>query len=198
MPGTRRTLIFTDASLRNHQGPARRSHQTGFTYLLALILIALFGLGLGAAGMVWKTDQQRTREAELLFIGNQYRQAIQSYYEFDKNAPRLPRSVENLLQDDRGLTTVRHLRRAWLDPFTGQPFVLIPSGEGEGFGGVTSASTQAPLKKKGFDPRDSNFSEAATYAEWRFVYTPAAVDTTEAKPANNAAIIRATLPPLTQ
>lgn len=196
MPGAQPTLISSTPV--NRFQTTQKRYQAGFTYLLALILIALFGLGLGAAGMVWKTDQQRSREAELLFIGSQYRQAIQSYFEFDKNTPRLPGSVADLLLDDRAPGTVRHLRRAWSDPFTGQPFTLIPSGEGEGFGGVASASTQAPLKKKGFEPRDSKFSEAATYAEWRFVYTPAAVDTTEAKPADTSAELRATLPPLTQ
>lgn len=180
--------------------PLRRS-QSGFTYLLALILVALFGLGLGAAGTVWKTDMQRAREAELLFIGSQYRQAIQSYYEHDKSAPRLPRSVADLLLDDRAPTTVRHLRRAWPDPFTGQPFTLIPSGEGQGFGGVSSPSSDAPLKKKGFEPRDSKFAEAASYAEWRFVYTPAATatNTTEVpKPTADAAAQSAAEQPFTQ
>lgn len=152
-----------------------RSTQAGFTYLLALALVALVGFGLVRAGTVWKTDMQRTRENQLLFIGNQYRQAIQSYYERNPAAPRLPESVSDLLQDNREATIVRHLRRAWPDPFTGQPFELIPAEEGPGFTGVASAATLAPLKKAGFDARDQDFEKASRIADWQFVFRPAAL-----------------------
>ena len=148
------------------------TRQSGFTYLFVLMLIVLIGMGLAAAGTLWRTDAQRTREVELLFIGNQYRQAIQSYYELDKNAPRLPQSIDDLLEDNRQLNVVRHLRRAWRDPFTGDAFQLIAAPDGVGFSGVASRSTLAPLKRAGFDPHDEAFAEAATHAEWRFVFTP--------------------------
>jgi len=150
------------------------ARQSGFTYLFVLMLIALIGMGLAAAGTLWRTDAQRAREVELLFIGNQYRQAIQSYYELDKNAPRLPQSIDELLEDKRQPDIVRHLRRAWRDPFTGDAFELVPAPNGAGFSGVASRSTLAPLKKAGFDPRDEAFAEAASYAEWHFVFTPPA------------------------
>ena len=147
------------------------TRQSGFTYLFVLMLVAFLGLGLAAAGQVWHTEAQRAREADLLFIGNQYRRAIQSYYEFDKNAPRLPQHIEDLLEDNRQ-PEVRHLRRAWRDPFTGDAFELIPAPGGTGFIGVASRSTATPFKKAGFDPRDSAFADAATYAEWHFVFVP--------------------------
>jgi len=150
------------------------TRQSGFTYLFVLMLIVLIGMGLAAAGTLWRTDAQRTREVELLFIGNQYRQAIQSYYELDKNAPRLPKSIDDLLEDKRQPDVVRHLRRAWRDPITGGAFQLIAAPDGVGFSGVASRSTATPLKMAGFDPRDAAFAKAATYAEWQFVFTPSA------------------------
>jgi type II secretory pathway pseudopilin PulG len=154
------------------------TRQSGFTYLFVLILIALIGLGLGAAGTLWRTDAQRAREADLLFIGNQYRQAIQSFYELNANAPRLPRSIDELLEDKRQPESsqpvpVRHLRRAWRDPITGDEFVAILAPDGTGLSGVASRSTAAPFKQSGFDPRDAAFNGTASYAEWHFVFTPA-------------------------
>ena len=158
--------------------PAR---QSGFTYLFVLMLVAFFGLGLAAAGQVWHTEAQRARESDLLFISNQYRRAVQSYYELDKNAPRLPQRIEDLLQDDRK-PEVRHLRRAWRDPFTGDAFELIPAPGGSGFIGVASRSTATPFKKAGFDLRDSAFADASTYAEWHFVFVPPVLPALSARP----------------
>lgn len=166
------------------------TRQSGFTYLFVLMLIALIGMGLAAAGTFWRTDAQRAREAELLFIGNQYRQAIQSYYELDKNAPRLPRSIDDLLEDKRQPNVVRHLRRAWRDPITGGAFELIPAPDGAGFSGVASRSTATPLKKAGFDPRDEAFARATTYAEWHFVFIPLAPSTQPIPPAPSTQPVR--------
>jgi type II secretory pathway pseudopilin PulG len=148
--------------------------QSGFTYLFVLILIALIGAGLGAAGTLWRTNAQRAREVELLFIGNQYRQAIQSYYELDRSAPRFPPSIDDLLEDPRQPVPVRHLRRAWRDPLTGETFDLITAPDGGGISGVASRSTAKPLKQSRFDPQDEAFADAASYTEWQFVFTPAA------------------------
>ena len=58
--------------------PAR---QAAFTYLAVLLLVALLGMGLAAAATLVATAAQREQELELLFVGNQYRQAIGSYFE---------------------------------------------------------------------------------------------------------------------
>ena len=96
------------------------------------MLIALIGMGLAAAGTLWSTDVKRAREVELLFIGDQYRQAIRSYYELEPNQPRLPQSIDDLLEDHRRPTIVRHLRRAYRDPFTGEAFALIRAPNSQG------------------------------------------------------------------
>lgn len=155
--------------------PSGNAAQSGFTYLYVLMLIALIGMGLAAAGTLWRTDSQRVREADLLFIGDQYRQAIRSYYELDPGQPRLPQTLDDLTGDNRRPTPVRHLRRAYRDPMTRGEFVLIRAPETQGILGVHSAASAAPLKTVGFAAENETFANAARYSEWRFVFTlPAA------------------------
>ncbi|MBU2642055.1 MAG: type II secretion system GspH family protein [Gammaproteobacteria bacterium] len=155
--------------------PTGKSAQSGFTYLFVLMLIALIGMGLAAAGTLWRTDAQRAREAELLFMGDQYRQAIRSFYERpDQQTPRLPQSLDELLEDRRGVTVVRHLRRAYRDPFSGKAFALIQTPDGRGITGVHSQSTRHPFKIGGFSTQDAAFAEAKTIADWQFVFIPPA------------------------
>lgn len=157
--------------------PTGKSAQSGFTYLFVLMLIALIGMGLVAAGTLWSTDVKRAREAELLFIGDQYRQAIRSYYELEPNQPRLPQSIDDLLEDHRGPTLARHLRRAYRDPFTGERFALIRVPASQGITGVHSQSSGHPFKVSGFSGEDKAFAEAVTYADWQFVFVPPAPTT---------------------
>jgi type II secretory pathway pseudopilin PulG len=152
--------------------PTGKSAQSGFTYLFVLMLIALIGMGLAAAGTLWSTDVKRAREAELLFIGDQYRQAIRSYYELEPNQPRLPQTIDDLLEDRRGPSIVRHLRRAYPDPFTGEAFALIPAPGGRGIAGIHSESTGHPFKVSGFSAQDEAFAKAVTYADWQFIFSP--------------------------
>lgn len=152
--------------------PTGKHCQSGFTYLLMLMLIALVGMGLAAAGTLWSTESQRVREADLLFIGDQYRQAIRSYYSLDPAQPRLPQSIDELLQDPRRPDIVRHLRKAWRDPLTGGELALVRSSDGRGIVGVHSRSTRHPFKIAGFLPEDEAFSDADSHADWQFVFVP--------------------------
>lgn len=165
--------------------PTGKAAQSGFTYLFVLMLIALIGMGLAAAGTLWRTDAQRAREAELLFIGDQYRRAIRSYYELDPVQPRLPESVDDLLQDDRRPNIVRHLRRPWRDPLTGGDLALIRAPDGAGIVGVHSRATARPFKRAGFPTQDEAFAKADHYADWHFVFVP---------PATQAAGVASTPP----
>jgi type II secretory pathway pseudopilin PulG len=162
--------------------------QSGFTYLYVLLLIALIGMGLAATGTLWRTDAQRAREAELLFVGDQYRQAIRSYYQLDAAQPRLPLRIDDLLADNRRPDPVRHLRRAYPDPISGEPFVLIPAAKGPGIVGVHSPSTQRPFKRAGFALENESFAEATRYSEWRFVFVAPAVQTPQAVPLPSGAV----------
>ena len=149
--------------------PTGKSAQSGFTYLLVLMLIALIGMGLAAAGTLWRTESQRGHEADLLFVGDQYRQAIRSYYELDPVQPRLPQTIDDLLEDNRRPNIVRHLRRAYRDPLTGGEFALIRDPETKGIVGVYSPAPGQPFKIEGFSVKDEAFKNAKSYTEWRFV-----------------------------
>lgn len=152
--------------------PLRRTER-GFTYLALLFTVAMAGIALAAAGVIWSTERQREREKELLFVGNQFRQAIRMYYEYSPGTiKQYPRSLNDLLQDNRYLRTERRLRRVYADPITGQTdWGLVPA-PGGGIMGVFSLSNDRPMKTAGFALRDSGFEGASKYADWQFVYTP--------------------------
>lgn len=147
--------------------------QRGIAYLGVLMLVAALGLGMTQATRVWKTVQQRDREAQLLFVGDQFRAAIASYYNA-AGGSRYPESLEALLEDRRALPTVRHLRRLYADPLTGSTtWGLVKSPDG-GIMGVFSEAPGRPLKRQGFPTRYDTFEDSGAYSEWRFVYLPPA------------------------
>jgi type II secretory pathway pseudopilin PulG len=152
------------------------STQRGFTYLGLLFAVALAGIALAATGVVWSTERQRQREQELLFIGQQFREAIASYYERSPGmVKRYPAKLDDLLKDSRFLTVRRHLRQIYPDPMTGQrEWRLIAAPEG-GIMGVHSLSTTASIKRAGFPVALADLEGKASYAEWRFIYRPALV-----------------------
>lgn len=145
-----------------------RRPQTGYTYLLLLFAVAAMGLVTASAAQMWSTLARREKEQELLFIGNQYREALRRYYEAIPDAPqRHPAKLEELLQDPRFPGVRRHLRRIYADPMTGQAdWVLLR--QGERIVGVRSRAEGHPLKQAGFEPRDHELAGAISYADWRF------------------------------
>jgi type II secretory pathway pseudopilin PulG len=146
----------------------------GFTYLTVMFVIAILLGGLAIVGEVWETSARREKEAELLFIGNQYRRAIGLFYESTPGGvKRYPRSLEELIKDPRQPATQRYLRRLHPDPLTGKDWVAIRGADG-GVQGVHSASELAPLKIAGFRVRDASFEGATRYADWKFIHAPAA------------------------
>ena len=114
-----------------------RGGQSGFTYLGVLLAVALIGLGLVTASEVWMTVAHRHKLEQLEFAGQQYAQAIGSYYESTPGAAKqYPRSLEDLLEDRRFPSPRRHLRRIYLNPFeTGQQWEVV-AGTGGGIAGV--------------------------------------------------------------
>lgn len=150
-----------------------RSKSGGFTYLGLLFIVAIMGLAMALAAQVWETNIRREKERELLFVGNQIRQAIGSYYaEMPDGVKRYPQRLEDLLQDNRFPGVKRHLRRLYRDPVTGgAEWGLVQSGEG-GIQGIYSVSRLTPLKKAGFDTADMAFESKLHYSEWKFIYVP--------------------------
>lgn len=143
----------------------------GFMLLGLLIVLALGGLSLMAAVDVWTLQKQREREEQLLFVGNEYQQAIRRYYFAAPTgtARVLPPGFEALLEDDRYPIPVRHLRRLYPDPITGR----TEWGEvrvGERLSGVYSLSESQPIKQAGFPAAHENFKDRSKYRDWVFAF----------------------------
>ena len=143
--------------------------QRGFTLVGMLALVALMGAGLAAYGELASHAAQREKEAELLFRGNQYRQAIAVYFKKERTYPR---ELAQLLQDRRYPMPVRHLRKLYPDPITGSAEWGIVQAPGGGIMGVFSTAQDQPIKSGGFNLANKAFADARHYSDWKFVHTP--------------------------
>jgi type II secretory pathway pseudopilin PulG len=150
-------------------GHCRGKRVAGVVLLALLLALALGGIALMAAVDVWSLARQRAREADLLFAGDQYRLALQSYYLGAPPGTRraLPARLEDLLEDDRYPVPVRHLRRLYPDPVTGG-FAWGTLRVGERIAGVYSLSEREPVKKAGFAPAYQHFNDKTSYRDWVF------------------------------
>lgn len=141
--------------------------QRGFTYLIVLFIVAGLGLFVGQAGVVWQQVAQREKEEDLLAIGAEIARAIGSYQRASADNS-LPRKLEDLLDDRRSGVMVRHLRRIYRDPFTGQKKWGLEAPGGL-IAGVYSLAPGAPIRRKNLPPELSEKAQDATrYAEWVF------------------------------
>jgi type II secretory pathway pseudopilin PulG len=141
-------------------------HTRGFTYLAMLFAVALVGLGLALTGEVWHTTIMRGKEAQLLYVGGQYRRAIERYYL--AGPAQYPRTLEDLIKDARQAGTARYLRRVYPDPVTGKALGLVRTPTGD-IMGVYSVSNDKPFKTAGFGA-GNDFGAATKYSDWKFVY----------------------------
>lgn len=144
--------------------------ERGFTYIGVLVLVALMGIGLAAAGEVWQTMQKREKERELLFIGQEFRLALARYASHTPaKMRRAPLTLEELLQDPRHPGMQRYLRKIYVDPMTGSTeWGLVKGPAGEIYG-VHSQSADEPLKKSNFARADRSFEGATKYSDWVFM-----------------------------
>lgn len=90
--------------------------ESGFVYLWALFGVTLAGIVMAGVGQVWQVKAQREKEAELLYVGEQFRKAIMSYY--NTGTKQFPETLEELLEDKRTPAIKRHLRKIYMDPIT--------------------------------------------------------------------------------
>jgi len=153
-----------------HGRASRCAAQGGFTYFGVLVLVVLIGLMLAAAGEVASQQAQREREAELLFIGHQYRDAIERYFQLNH---RFPTRLDALVIDTSGALAVTHyLRKRYSDPMApGTDWIVIGAADG-GIQGVASSSARTTIRRAGFDPADVDFDKGEKYSDWAFVYDP--------------------------
>jgi type II secretory pathway pseudopilin PulG len=150
--------------------PRRLHTETGYTYLFVMFMVVLIGLAATAVTRQWKTELRRDREAELLFRGDEIREAIGLYYLTARggSAHVYPRSLDDLVKDPNSSATRRYLRKHYKDPITGEEFELIKVGDT--LRGVRSKSTDTPIKTDNFPPIDSQFASKTSYQDWIFTY----------------------------
>lgn len=143
--------------------------QQGAVLLIVLLFVLLTTLGASSMVQMHQTQTRREKEEQLLFVGDQYRRAIASYYGVTPpgGARSLPRSIDDLLNDQRFPTPMQHLRQAYPDPMTGKvDWVFVRSGSG--ISGLRSQSTLEPIKKNGFPDLYKRFEVGTSYADWVF------------------------------
>jgi len=86
--------------------------QTGFSYAMVLAAVVIVGIVVEAAHVTTWRILRADREAELLFRGQAYRNAIASFYQSNG---AFPRSLEDLPKDPRSAGR-KHIRALYPDP----------------------------------------------------------------------------------
>lgn len=143
--------------------------QGGYTYLLVLFLVATLGFGAAQTGIVWHQAAEREREAELLYRAADIARALGSYRSKSPvGSPVMPQTLDDLVQDKRFPMPVRHLRRVWRDPFTGEAdWVLVRAGGG--IVGLHSRSEGKPIRVNDLPPElDPGAGGVERRSEWLF------------------------------
>ena len=151
--------------------PNCAGRQGGFGYLMVLFAMAAIGIALASAGEVWRTASLREKEAQLLFVGHQFRLALASYRDRSPaGTPDTPATLDDLLMDKRFPTPVPHLRRLWRDPMTNSTdWVLVkPAGR---ITGIRTRHSGQPLRTA-HEPRDAALSGTTAYSQWVFEAEP--------------------------
>jgi type II secretory pathway pseudopilin PulG len=148
----------------------RAGAYAGFTYIGLLVMLAITTSVAATASQMWKSLEIREKERELLFAGNQFRQAIKDYYETSQDqAERFPLRLEDLTRDPRYPSTRRYLRKIHVDPITGTTDWGLVRAAGGQILGVYSRSKDAPRKRTRFRMEDRQFEGKASYSEWVFM-----------------------------
>ena len=149
----------------------------GFAYIALLASLAVITLTLGMAAENIAQTAKREREAQLLFVGKQFRNAIADYYEKSpQSAKQYPKALADLLTDNRFPRPARHLRKIYVDPMRGSAdWGIVRNNQGDILG-VYSLSQEMPIKTRFDQDIQESFGDGLlrSYADWKFVYRPAA------------------------
>lgn len=166
-------------------------NQGGFTYLAVLFALMLMALASTAVMQYVSQQVQREREDELLTIGQEFVQAISTYYVASPGTVKnLPKELTDLLDDKRQVGIKRHLREVRLDPFTGKPEWDVVRASDGGIVGVRSRGSAKPIREGNvfidavlasssgaggavqYKPTVITLLPAARYSEWAFTFNP--------------------------
>lgn len=140
---------------------------------MVLAAVVVVGILADAAVALSSRMVQADREAELLFRGLAYRNAIKSYYEAGNPVKTYPRALADLLKDPR-FPNRHHLRKLYSDLLAKDgkgEWLLVRAADG-GISGVASSSQDEPLKRANFPKGLEKLEAAQSYSDWVFEYTP--------------------------
>ncbi len=140
--------------------------ERGYAFVAALIVLVGLALTAQITMIPTKSALVRNDEAELLFRGQAYIAAIDSYRSAIKDDPGLPESLE-MLVDDRRSGRRRHIRRLYDDPMAGGGWMVL-RGEDGGVRGLASTAPGTPRRTAFFPEGLSHFASASSYADWKF------------------------------
>lgn len=150
------------------------SNQRGFTYVMLLAAVVVLGILVGVATTLSSQVKRAEQEAELLYRGMTFRNAIRSYYRVNG---KYPIALAELVHDSAH-PEKHHLRALYRDPMS----PISPESEnggwvlqrdtGGGIRGVASSSQLEPRKKANFPKGFEKFEGVASYAQWVFEYIP--------------------------
>ncbi|MCU5772723.1 hypothetical protein N5923_12300 [Erwiniaceae bacterium BAC15a-03b] len=144
------------------------NRQAGFSYLLLLAWLSVLSLLLLRSYDHRQTQWRQEREEQLLFAGDQIRQAIRQYRENPAGNKCFPTAFRQLISDTRGNQVQHLLRQIYPDPFSQQREWGMIYDEQQRWIGVYSKGSGRPLKQQGFSEPYSRFKQAASYADWQF------------------------------
>lgn len=170
--GSGKNYKFLEENLPQHFS---KRPDAGFTYLGLLILLAIMGIVSVAAVQVGVVVHRRAAEEALLNVGSEFSRALESYKRATPaGQPDEPATLLDLLKDPRFPGVVRHLRKLYPDPITGQQeWGILREEESKQIVGVFSLSDAKPIKIANFDLRFKDFAGKSSYQEWVFTSTQA-------------------------
>jgi type II secretory pathway pseudopilin PulG len=148
------------------------ARERGAVLMGLIVMLALTGLAMAQVGESMATTHKREKEAQLLWVGMQYRAALESYYLASPGpAKLLPAKLEELVLDTRFPQPVRHLRQLYADPMQPhQPWGLVRRGNQ--ILGVYSNAEGEPIRRRGLGSGLEALDNAVSYSDWRFVFLP--------------------------
>lgn len=129
-------LLSTGDAMRTNR-VLFKNKGSGFTYVGVLLAISILSIGLTLVAEIWVKTVERQKRAELIWVGNQYIQAIESYYQSKTGSIHYyPPNLQSLILDERYLGIKRHIRTLYPNPFTGRADWMIISANEGGVAGV--------------------------------------------------------------
>lgn len=150
-----------------------RKRENGFSYVVVMFMVAILSIASVRALEYARTAEKRDKEAQLLWTGMAYRNAIASYYfQQSGSSKKYPGTLKELLFHEDLNNPTRPLRKLYRDPITGSKDWGVVKNEQDMIIGVYSLSQLAPMKLDGFPPELASFAGAKKYSDWKFVFKP--------------------------